>query len=301
MAEPGQIRIIGRGSCVVTKPQALLGDVAAVSGTDPADDEAVILLSKIVLLRSLKPGSELKLAGADVITRLQENGVDLGKVKYTLPETILVHRPGRPLEADEVRAAISEYLATTQGKWSLKDVDLSTQLFVPPGTSKLEARLESVVGLGKAVFDIKADVDGAEPQLFKVEARVEEFKDVPIAKAPLLRGAILGQEDFVMARLNTTAIPKDAILDGATIIGLRTSQNLGSGEVFRRDKLEIPPLIKANSKVLMLYQAGALKVTASGMALQDGIEGQVIKVRNERSKKLIEGRILKDGTVGVVQ
>lgn len=297
------IRIVGRSNCTVIRSEVTLSDIATVSASssdnNADDDDAVIALKNIIILRNLTPGTNLKLPATDVLLRLRDNQVDLEKLKYSLPPQIEIRRAGRELAIEEIKTAINKYLETAQGRYSLKEVFLSSKLYVPLEISNLEARLDSVIGLGRATFGIEARTRDGQKQFFKVDAQVEEWKDVPIVKAPIQRGSIVSQDDIGMARLNVAIIPKDAILQETNLIGLRTNQALGSGELFRRDRLEVPPVVQSGAKVIMLYEKQNLKVTASGVALQEGITGQTIKIKNERSKKVVEARVLAEGLVGV--
>jgi flagella basal body P-ring formation protein FlgA len=61
----------------------------------------------------------------------------------------------------------------------------------------------------------------------------------------------------------------------------------------------IPPVVKSGSRVTLLFKRGQLEVTASGIALENGIVGSEIKVRNENSKRVVIGRVADEGLVVV--
>ncbi|MEZ4753176.1 MAG: flagellar basal body P-ring formation chaperone FlgA, partial [Bdellovibrionota bacterium] len=113
------------------------------------------------------------------------------------------------------------------------------------------------------------------------------------------RGAVIGSDDVVMARLNSTAIPNDAAVEIKDIIGLETDQAIGYGEVFRRNKLAIPPVIARGQKVAIQYKSKFLEASAIGIAEESGIEGDEIRVRNRVSEKVVFGTIIAPGLVRV--
>ena len=49
----------------------------------------------------------------------------------------------------------------------------------------------------------------------------------------------------------------------------------------------------------MIYIDGGLFITATGDALQDGVVGQTVKLRNEDSGVTVSGRVRADGAVQV--
>ena len=100
-----------------------------------------------------------------------------------------------------------------------------------------------------------------------------------------------------MARLSTASIPKGAADQSTAIVGLATNSNIALGEVFQRAKLAIPPVVASGSRVTMIVRTSFLEASASGIALESGIEGQEIKVRNESSKRVVSGKVTANGTV----
>ena len=47
----------------------------------------------------------------------------------------------------------------------------------------------------------------------------------------------------------------------------------------------------------MIYIDGGLTITANGDALQDGVVGQMVKLRNQDSGVTVSGRVRSDGAV----
>ena len=58
-----------------------------------------------------------------------------------------------------------------------------------------------------------------------------------------------------------------------------------------------PIIINKASTVEIVYQNNGIEVRAVGTALQDGREGEMIRVQNEVSKKIISGLVLDKNTV----
>jgi flagella basal body P-ring formation protein FlgA len=111
----------------------------------------------------------------------------------------------------------------------------------------------------------------------------------------------VGAGDLMMARLNLGSIPSDTAHEATSIIGLETSSNITYGEVFRKKKLAIPPLIESGSKVTMVYESKLFKATASGVALESGAAGQMIRIRNDGSKRVVSGEVVEPGLVRITQ
>ncbi len=293
------IRIIGRKSATVTTRRILLADIAQVSSPELSDDEAVIALQKIVIADSPLPGAKITLSASQILERLREQGVNLNSVGYTLHRVVTVARAGRVLRSAEVRAAIEEFFASGKRDAVLKGIAYNEDIQLAPGLTKLAVRPYDSTRAGEMGFEVVAEVEGEQPVSFKVPAQIDEWRELPVAARPLQRGAVIGEGDIKMARLNISAIPHDAAADKAGLIGMEAEQAIGYGEVFRRNKLLLPPVISSGSRVTLVYKTALITATASGVALESGQEGEEIKVRNTASKKIVSGMILEPGLVGV--
>lgn len=293
------IKIIGRKAVTVTTPTVRLGDLAEISSSRSSDDDAVIGLQKIFVENSPRPGADATVSASYILERLTSEGVDLQKLSYSLPRVISVKRASRAVTKDEVRIAIETALHVTGMDAALKDIRYNEDRYVAPGASTIEAIPLNMTSAGVRPFTIKVAVEGQEQQVFDVKATVDEWAVYPVAKNSVPRGMVVQPADVAMARVNLATIPVDALHGEETIVGLAASKDIPAGEVFRRDKLAIPPLITSGSRVTMMYRNGLFEASASGIALESGVQGQEIKVRNDSSKKIITGTVLEPGLVGV--
>jgi flagella basal body P-ring formation protein FlgA len=141
--------------------------------------------------------------------------------------------------------------------------------------------------------------EGQKVAAFDVQASLEEWREMPVAKRPLPKGSVVGPDDFMMARMNMNALPRDVAKNESGVVGLKLSQEIAPGEVFRRQHLMIPPLVEAGQRVSLMYRSKLLEASAVGIALQQGAQGDVITVKNENSKKVVSGVVTEAGVVEV--
>jgi len=297
--KPRTIQVIGRTEATVTGATVRLGDIAVISSSDPRDDDAIIGLENIVVDASPTPGRENTLSAQRVLDRMKAGGVDLDTVAYTLPRTIVARRAARTVTEGELLPAIEAALKQSGRDIVVKrlvvpgDVHVAptdTVAGVTPFTSRTQGRLGFTVGMR---------AESGESASFNVEAIIDEWMQLPVAKRSLSRGTIVTADDVMLARLNVSGLPGDTAREERGVVGLATSSDISFGEVFRRNKLAIPNAIEANSRVTLVYRSAGFEATASGLALEGGIVGTEVKVRNESSKKIITGTILEPGLVGV--
>lgn len=299
VSEEPTIRLRGRKENIVTRSVITVGDIVDVTSSSYRDDDAVIGLKKIRIVSSPNPGEEVTISADRILGRLRDEGVDLKAIGYTLPRVTVVTRASHAISYDEIRAAIEEYLHQSESDVILKAIDYNEPVLVTPGTLSLEVQPYTLRDTNRMGFWITAKGKDDEKKRFPIRATVEEWRQVPVASRPIREGSIIGLNDFHMARMNLKEVPRDTTFSKEQIIGLEASQSIGFGEVFRKTKLNIPPVVASGSTVTIRYRKGAITATASGVALEDGVLNQEIRIRNSASKKVVQGRVIEPGLVGV--
>ncbi len=85
----------------------------------------------------------------------------------------------------------------------------------------------------------------------------------------------------------------------ADLAGMRVSRPIVRGEVVSSTAVRRLPLIQRGREVTILASQGGVRVTALGKALRSANAGEFVQVRNLRSKRIIQARVLDAHTVRV--
>lgn len=293
------IKIAGRSGVTVTTSVVRLGDVADVSAVDLQHDEEVIGLKKIFLANSPAPGKEDTLSASAIIDQLKNSGVDLRRVGYTIPRVVSIKRAGRTIGLEELRNALLAAITGLKKDVELREVRYDEPLIVSPGTTSIQADAASGSRPGVMNFRVGVNVDGQFAGSRMIEASVDEWGDVPVMRRSIQKGEVVQDADLMRARYNLALLPRDAMRSENQIVGLETKRDVQAGDPLRKEFLSIPPLVNAGSKVTMMYRNGMFELTATGTALEAGVRGQDIRIKNETSKKIVVGTVLEPGLVGI--
>jgi flagella basal body P-ring formation protein FlgA len=81
------------------------------------------------------------------------------------------------------------------------------------------------------------------------------------------------------------------------IVGMMAGRTLLPGLSIPISALRPPRVVRAGAAVSMIYIDNGLVITAAGDALQDGVVGEMVKLRNEDSGVTVTGRVRADGSV----
>ncbi len=68
-----------------------------------------------------------------------------------------------------------------------------------------------------------------------------------------------------------------------------------------RAMLKMPDILQAGSPVTLISKVNGVEVKMEGVALEPGHEGEIIRVMNTASRKILRGRILDEFTVEIVR
>ncbi len=169
----------------------------------------------------------------------------------------------------------------------LRQCKLPLEPFFPPG-----ANLSGNTSIGIRCEDNK-------PWSLYVSAKIIKYADIYVSTRYLPRGAQLKQDDFILERHNVSSHSTGYITDINAIEGKVLRRPLRHNIVIPPNALHDPMLIKRGEKVTILAQNMGIKVHMKGKALKNGSEGEVIRVQNLSSKRIIEGKVLSAGVVGV--
>jgi flagellar basal body P-ring formation protein FlgA len=129
--------------------------------------------------------------------------------------------------------------------------------------------------------------------------RVDVYDDVLVSRIPLVRGQSLSSSDVKFKKTNTSTLHRGYFRHIDDLHNLQVKNNLSTNIVLNPSNLAPRKLIKSGQKVTIVLNFNGLQVKSSGEALNSASEGQLIKVRNTGSNKIIQGIVSANGQVKV--
>jgi flagella basal body P-ring formation protein FlgA len=130
--------------------------------------------------------------------------------------------------------------------------------------------------------------------------------DVRLYRQVLVTARTIGLHDLITAdslryqRLDIGRLTSGYYTEKDKLIGLAVRRSLPPGLPITDDVLIKPILVKCGSMVTILAHIGDLEVQTFGQALQNGAEGQLIRVRNSSSGRILTGRVIDASEVEVI-
>lgn len=160
-----------------------------------------------------------------------------------------------------------------------------------------EARPDPIARLGKPVRFALVGPDG---RSVYVMAELRVVTDHVVVRQAVGRGHIVGAADVEAVRQELVGTPLRPLPTAAEVSGARALRPLEAGQIVQTGFVVVPRPVEAGDRVTVVAIAGAVRVTASFIAADGGEIGDVVRVSNPETRRVIKGRIVGKGRIEVM-
>lgn len=213
-------------------------------------------------------------------------------------------KESRTLNVQDVKILIEKYIKRhtpwKEEQIDIHNINLPRRITILPDWDYEILPAPNSTLLGKTAFALKVNMGGQDIQTYWITADVGVWMDVVLTSKSMKYHQIIGIDDVYMGKKNLTELPPDYINDIEEVLGKRVKRFIGANRPITADMLEEPPLFKRGSRIFIIAESEALKITAIGVAREDGYKGKMAKVMNIQSRKEIIGEVVDSHTVRVV-
>ena len=223
-----------------------------------------------------------------------------GCIVLSVPCLVLAQQhPLEPLEnlSRIAEETLQQRLAKSAPDAQVRILPLDPRLRLP-ACSKIEGflpRSDNLLGM----VTIGLTCPGPQPWQIFATAQVRLIRPVVTVTRSLARGDKLASEDLQLTPEDISQAPAGLFTDPKSLLGRTVRRNLSPSSVVTERDLEPDLAVSRGQRVEMMASLGNGFVTADGQALQDGRLGETIRIRNLRSKKIIDGVVSGPGQVRI--
>lgn len=128
---------------------------------------------------------------------------------------------------------------------------------------------------------------------------VTQSISIPAIKTttPINRGQVINQSNTDVGEVDISTLRGDVFTLKKPPYGLIASRNLRINTFITDDLTNQPTLVKKGDLVLITASSGTIIVRMNGVALENGVKGQQIRVKNTSSERIIYGKVVTDSEV----
>ena len=117
------------------------------------------------------------------------------------------------------------------------------------------------------------------------------WRDIPVAHSPVLRGQLLRDADITLERRDVLVHRETCIQFPVADSTLEAACNLQAGAPVCTTLVRDRPIMRKGQLVEGVFEDGLMTISLKVEALEDGIKGQMVRVRNPKTKRELYGKI----------
>jgi len=181
--------------------------------------------------------------------------------------------------------------------------DFSSQpesLSLPDG--KLTYRLTSQIlcaSPGKKFISAVFAVDGRECGNVKMYGNLHFWGTVILASHSIPRRTIISAEDIETDFRDISMLGDSLTGSPEQVIGKQLYKSLRAGDIIFAHLLKNPPLVNRGDLVTIIAKNGGVQVSAPGEAKNAGGIGEIVRVKNLMSRRVLQAKVVDEGLVEV--
>ncbi|SMC38441.1 flagellar basal body P-ring formation chaperone FlgA [Sporomusa malonica] len=274
-----------------------LGDIATISGED---NQRIDNLRQIRLGNTPAPGRSVVLTGELLGVRLSASHTDFTGISWQVPPQFRITALSQLITGQRLVDQAENYL-----KERLVGSDIvitpagrTQDVLVPPG--EIVVTIELPYGVKyNAPTNVTVGITVAGQLYNKANLRfdIKKYEQVAVVSRALAARELIDSADITFERRDIGRMPPGYFTDLNKILGLSVKRQLAPGTAITDSMLEKPILVKRGKTVRIVAQIGHIAVSVPGIALQNGSQGQFIRVQNANSKKMITGQVVDETTI----
>lgn len=292
-ASPASISVKSESS--VRGPWLTLGEIALISGESP---ERVQMLKELKLGDAPAPGTTAFFTPASLEPKLVATHADFSAITWSVPDNFKVTTLSQLVGGKKIADMAQTYLAQAAVGSTLVRMDSPADLQAPAGQLELTPELSGPVRYsGATTVHVTVRTDGRSFVKVPVRFEVRRYLEVVVAAANLNAGDILSEQSLRLERVDAGKLPAGYLTETGRAVGLQVRYAVPPGSILYEKNLSRPILVQRGEIVRLTSRIGDIEVSAGGVALSQGAAGDLVRVQNSATKRILTGRVQEDKSV----
>lgn len=275
-----EIKIYLKEIVYLPKTEVSLGDIAEIK---TKNENLKKYLSSIQIKNVYSKGI---IRTQDIKKALKENFINLNQTKIYGEKTIVVVKKTN-INQQFLKDYIQKYLKKHYPNIAVETINIRNVSIDIVGNPEIiikeKGKTSSYIYLSVIFPNLNREISAS--------VKYSKIIKAVVANYPLYKGHIIKPEDIRLANIKSTR-NRSFIDDIDLLIGKRLKRNIKKDEPISFRDLEKEYFVRKNSNVKVVYQKGTFKIELLGRALENGEKGQIIKVKNLSSGKVIQCKVI---------
>jgi len=141
--------------------------------------------------------------------------------------------------------------------------------------------------------------DSPKPWTLYVPVQIKNMVPVVVLAHALPRGTPIGSNDIRVEERDILSLTSGYFDDPNEVLGKTLYHTLPAGSALNKVVVQATAIVRRGQRVTLLAQIHGVEVRMAGEALSNGAIGDLIRVRNTTSRRIVEGVVTDNGTVSI--
>jgi flagella basal body P-ring formation protein FlgA len=295
------------------------------TGSDKAVAQKAVMLERVVLRQNVMVDNNLILLGdlfegtGDKATIAVAYAPELGKKGFfdanwlyrvasghglkwrplSMKQNVQVNRETVTIERDEIEDHILAALVDkgADPRMTLELSNRAVQLYVASSS-------EAIIEVENASYDqrtqrFSAHISTPGSKAVRVTGRMQKMLNLPVLNRRMLKNEVIRADDIIWIKSPSKRVQNDIILHVDDLIGRTPKRGLRAGALIRSSEVQRPILVKKGSLVTMVLKTPLMVLTSQGRAVDPGANGDVIRITNTQSNKVVQAVVSAAGIASI--
>ncbi len=286
--ENQQIKILLPQSTVIDNDEYSLGEIAEILCENVSLYDKI---SKVIIGRAPLPGRKLTVTRSLIISRLRSQKVNTKKISFPRSDSSIIHRAALKISGKDIEEVVLRHIKESNYNKDLKPRLLAKtkDIYLPRGQVSYVIKVsgKNKKEGGYQNYEVEFSVNGVAVRKVFVRTYLKLYREVFVARDTIKRNHVIEESDLLKMRKNVDRIQRSYLTDKNQIIGKVSTRTLGPSEAFSTNSIAVPLLVNSGDRLQIVFETPFLKLSAPGISLAKGREGDRIPVKNIESKIVV--------------
>lgn len=249
----------------------------------------------VVVRAAPAPGDDVVISAGTIVRLAKANGIPLAKASGI--SRVRVERPGVAVSQDDIADLVMESLRMdgVRGDYEVSLSNSRLRVAVPVGSEFTDLQLEDLrfnERTGRFSASLITPVGQGRTARTGISGKAMRMQEVPVLAASLSPGETIRRNDLEWVRKPARRVNRHAVLTMDSLLGMSLRRRVRAGQPLRSSDVEKPRVVERGQTVAMVFERGRMTLTATGKALQAGGRGEMIRLQNVATHRVVEGVIV---------
>lgn len=199
--------------------------------------------------------------------------------------------------AEAVKGYIAQHI-NLSGEYEVTLTPLDSRLNLPQCAKPLEAFTTiALIKAGRMTIGVRCNAE-KKWSIF-TSAIIKTYQMVVVLSQPIRRGEIITRQHLAIEKREVSNLREDFVTQPEQVENKQSSRQFDTGTIVSLRNLVEPKLIKRGDKIIISTTKPDFSIRMSGIAMMDGTKGQLIRVKNQNSGRIINATVIEPGLVSV--